>query len=417
MRTQMTTAGGLVASLALVLGTMGPAQAATVTINATSGTESYDLTSRSMPDQFHAEWGYQLAYSTHNAGPGTHANGLVWTSSAYHDWTTGAPIASSSTINAFDANTGNWVKSIKTPVLGTVSGVTEVAAAFGLAVQDDGTTHNLWASSTRHDQVIVYKQAANGDTHIGGTADDNQVVAVIDGVAHPRDIVIDTYRDKAYVSSPKDGSNIGRIYEIDTNTYAITKIWVGGTAGAGETSLGFGENTQPMSLDANFTSTSARIFTVGLNTGRVFSINTLTGAVTTISWSNPAGGSSGVAFNPAGTGTLYVAQQGGKRLYTYKNVTTGTVAASYITYGADQLNVAVDKDDSITTEDRVYTTGFGGNRIPIAKPDGTSIGTLATANTYSYEVGTKPNDVLVANGKVWVVDRNETDNKLWILEP
>ena len=378
---------GILASLGVVLGTASPASAAVVTI----GGKKYDVTSWTMPHSgSYEQAGYQIAYSSHD--------NRVWTTSTYHEWVDAYGwVAKGSTINAFNKTTGAFITSI-TPA--TLTGPTRVEAAYGLAVEEDpgsSTTgdvprNRLWTTSSRENSVVVYNE------------DTGAKITTITGVEHGRDIVIDTRRNRAYVS----GSVSGKMYVINTINYSIiatlTSSNLGSTSG----------NFSPMSLDGIIDSSSSVIYTVNIYDGRVLRLNFSSSATApTVSNLGNVGsnvGANGVAVNKDAK-KLYVTTQSSYRLYrfSFSNILTGSATgSSYHTYGAQLLNVATEGG----VNGRVFVAGFGtssspGERVLICDVNGVPVNGTGGAplSAHSYYAGKQVNDVAVFNSRVWSVDR------------
>lgn len=446
--------GVAAATGALAFGIAGPASAATegpettyvgtIAGGADGTRESYTHKKHTIPTQFDSacsargedEWGYQIRHSTYNANTGSRPNGVVWTTSTWHDFTHGMPpIAASSTLNAWDASNGNHLKSIKVPIYyNNGCKDAKVAAAFGLGVEDDTTLtapgetarHRLWTSSTRDDRIVVYNANASGQ--IGAlpavttpstptaitTGLPTGVVGVIDGVQHPRDILVDTANNLAYVSDPW-----GKLYVFNSTNFSLVTI-VSAAKPYGAT-LG---NFEPMSLDGDFGTGQSLVYTVNLNDGKVFEYDGLADSVAHIGDAGSGRKASGIALNPnRGTdGTVYIASQGGSNPARVTTIDISSGTATHQPMGAAQLNVDVDVNQEITPgTSRVYSAGFGGQGVPIMKPDGTAYDFgggapnqyLLWTNTSS-GIARQPNDVRIIKGKIWVIDRQSNDAGLHI---
>ncbi len=435
----LKTTGVSLVALGLSLGTMTAAHADTITIGTGGTSESYTRTQRTLPTQFQGvgggyekdEWGYQIAHASNNR---------TWTSSTHQFQLGGGGWqADSSTLNAYNSNTGAWVKSIKVPkIWDNGASDVKVAAAYGLAVEDDDHAgqandperHRLWTSSTRDDRVIVYEQSASGQ--LGNLPDvpspkpttptlytgslPSGVAAVIDGVEHPRDILIDKWRNTAFVSDPW-----GKIYEFDTRNFS-TKVIIQTSNPNFGSALG---NFSPMSLDGEITSSVSKFYTVNLNDGKVFEFNHASPSFKELGNVGSGNRGSGIAVNPTND-KVYVATQGtnpwtsgSSKLVTFdRTVTTPSSPLVTQPYGVAQLNVAVDLGNHLTTDDRVYTAAFGGTGVAIADSSGTAInagGSYLLNLDKTGDTGHVPNDVAVHNGKLWVLDRHSTAAQLHVI--
>lgn len=314
--------------------------------------------------------GYQVDYSE--------ANNLVWTSSTDHEFVDDVPYAASSHITGVDADTGDVVTTITPREL---SDPTRVEAAYGIGVDD--SKNQVWTTSTRENSVVVYDQSTG------------ERVATIPDVERGRDIEIDPYRGTAFISSTQTGN----LYEIDTTTYEVLTL--------DAEYLGLDEFS-PISIDLEVTSDTSLLYAVNANGGDLLELNhvELSNRVVATFPEEEAG--TGVAVDSE-RGLAYVASEDSRTLRTV-TIDDGDVVNT-ATHTDGLVYVDVDEDNG-----RVYaTTSIHGEDVFVTDADsGEALTTI--------DIGAEPNDVLVANGKVWILDRgywedtDEGDNaRLWHL--
>ena len=348
----------IVGAVAVAVLTPLTAQAATVEI----GDRSFDVTSGQVQNE-----GYQVAHSA--------TKNVLWVTGTTHQFDLGYPVAAKSALTKVDPANLQVLQTVTPPNL---SGPTRPEAVYGVAVDDE--RDRVWTSATREDAVVVY-DAVTGSR-----------IARIDGVGHSRDIAIDPYRDTAYVSDP----NNGRIVKISTDTLQVT-----GTLDASNLNVpGF----SPMSLDLHATPTESLLYTVNLNNGQVVELDNVAQDRRVIeSGGNRA---SGIAVD-RDRGRIYVASQDSSDLRTI-DLSTGQLIRTVPASGA-VLNAAVDSEQGI-----VYSAVFGTNAVLVTDADtGVKIGEIT--------LGTSPNDVIVAGGSAFAVDRSVTGpegkSQLWKITP
>ncbi|WP_010137917.1 hypothetical protein [Oceanicola sp. S124] len=245
----------------IVVQTEGPDSASVVELKvspdlALTGAEAYDEKTA----QF-ARGLYQVAHSA--------ANGTIFTASAV-----GRPPVEVSQITKLDADTLEVLAEV-TPDDASRG----VFAVYGIAVDD--AHGNVWTTNTRQNTVAVYAQ------------DDLSLVKQFpeDTVGHPRDVVIDSANNRAYVST----SFTGEIVVFDTETLdAVEPLNVGSDVRRGT----FG--AMALELDAQ----NGQLYTVSRSTPEVARIDLATGEITLLA--APIISGTGVTVDPA-TGTIYVA--------------------------------------------------------------------------------------------------------------
>lgn len=359
VRSRVRTIVGAVALAAL---TPLTAQAATVS----AGNRSFDVESTAVQNE-----GYQVAHSA--------KNDRLWVTGTSHHRTLGFPEALKSALTEVNPSNLQVLRTITPPTLPAQADPQKSErpeAVYGVAVDDE--YDRVWTSITREDAVVVY------DAVTGAR------IKRIDGVGHSRDIAIDPYRNTAYVSDPNNGS----ITKIDTETLVVK-----------ETLTNLGGSFSPMSLDLYATPTQALLYTVNLNDGLVLEIDSVNKTTSVVGQSG-GNRASGIAVDVVRR-RAYVASQDSRDLRTM-NLDTGQVVGTAQASGA-VLNVAVDSDEGI-----VYSAVFGSSTVLVSDADtGARIGEIP--------LGTSPNDVIVANGKAWAVDRSTAGqggvSQLWRITP
>lgn len=204
---------------------------------------------------------YQVAHSP--------ATGTLFAASAV-----GRPPVEVSQITKLDADTLEVIASA-TPD----DAARGVYAVYGIGV-DDAHGH-VWTTNTRQNTVAVYAQ---GDLSLVKQFPD-------DAVQHPRDVVIDTAHNRAYVSTSFSGDiavfDTGTLEQLDNLTVESTIRR--GTFGA-----------MALELDA----ANGQLYTVSRSTPEVARIDLASGAVTVLA--APIDSGTGITVDPA-TGTIYAA--------------------------------------------------------------------------------------------------------------
>ncbi len=358
-RRQAPRALGGVVALGLLMGTFAAAaplaQAASVNV----GNRTFDVQSATV-GQDH----YQAAYSARN--------NVVWVTATTHNWDSGTPRADVSTISKLNPANLQVISTIRPRTLNAGTPTARPEAAYGIAVDDKN--NRIWTSATREDAVVIYDQGTGNR------------VATIGNVGHSRDIAIDSFRDVAYVSDP----NGGQITKINTNTLQVIETLKGLTPGF-----------SPMSLDLVADANTALLYTVNLSNGALVELDSIKKSTRVVA--NTGGDTaSGVAVDRS-RGLAYVSSQGTADVRTI-NLATGALVNT-VKGSASQLNAAVDAANGL-----VYSTTFGGSSVlVIDAATGGRIGEIP--------VGSGPNDVIVANGSAWAVDRAPGGSKVWKITP
>lgn len=290
---------------------------------------------------------YQSAYSERND--------TLWVTAAI-----GRPPIRDSELLKIDPETLEVLERYTPPTLG--SGADErLEAVYGVAVDD--ATNTVWVTATRENAVAVYSQA-NGE-HL----------ATIDGVAHSRDVVVDSERGYAYVSEAEFG---GGIAKIDTSTYELVET------------IPLKAETQPMSLELVSDEDTSLLYTTDLASGDVFTIDNLAKSWTSFSTGKSGASASGISVDPERQ-RAYIANQGTSDV-TVVDLATESVIRE-VAGPEGTLNTAYD-----TENDLAYATVFWGNTLNVI--DGAS-----GENIANLPVGIHPNDVTVADGAAYVTGR------------
>lgn len=356
--------GALAAALVVGLGAAGPAHAETSDVDASS----YEWEHTPINDQ-----GYQVAYSE--------ANNLIWTTSTGHEFDDDdVPYAASSTVTGVDADTGEIVTIITPRELPDPD---RVEAAYGLGVDD--SKNQVWTTSTRENSVVVYDQETG------------ERVVTIPDIERGRDIQIDPYRGTAFISSTQTGN----LYEIDTETYEVVTL--------DAEYLGL-EEFSPISIDLHVTEETSLLYAVNANGGDLLELNHTELSNRVVASFDDETAGTGVAVDYE-RGLAYVASEESNTLRTV-TIDDGDVVNTAI--HTDGL-VYVDVDEA---NGLVYaTTSIHGEDVFVTDADtGEAVDAL--------DIGAEPNDVHVANDKVWILDRGfweDTDEgenaRLWNLTP
>lgn len=354
---------GTIGALSLIAASGAPAVNAA---EVTAGSWTFDVDSAPV-SQDH----YQAAYSAETDS--------LWVTGTTHQFDLGYPVAAQSRLSEVDPDTLDVTRTVVPRTLDAGAANERPEAAYGLAVDD--VHDRVWTTATREGTVVVYDRAT-GDR-----------VATLAGSGHPRDVAIDPYRGIAYVSDPTNRV----IAQYDTETLA---------RGTDIQAWNDPSTFSPMSLDLVADEDSALLYTVGLDDGTLIVTDTIAKTRRVIATGGQR--ASGVAVDPT-RNRAYVASQDSADLRTV-DLETGQVIAT-VDAGAAALNVAVDSERGL-----VYTAVFGGNSVLVTDADtGQRIGHIT--------VGAAPNDVIVADGSAWAVDRSrptgDPDGKsnLWRITP
>ncbi|MTE01318.1 ATP-binding protein [Paracoccus sp. YIM 132242] len=252
-----------------------------------------------------------------------------------------------------------------------------VFAVYGVAVDDANGT--VWVTNTRQDTVAVYRQ------------DDLSLVKQFEpGAApHPRDVVIDGDRGRAYVST----SMGPEILVFDTRMMEqLDPITVPSTIRGEE----FG--TMALDLDAR----TGTLVTASLNTPEAAVIDLNSGAVKVFAIKG-AQGTAGAAYD-AGDGLLFVTAQKTDNLLILK-ADTGEVLHD-VDIGAGPLNVTFDP-----VSRHAFVANRGSGTITVVDTEGRIVANL--------DAGSFPNQLRAdGKGNVYAVNKSrgeddEAGDRVW----
>lgn len=244
-----------------------------------------------------------------------------------------------------------------------------VFAVYGIAVDDANGT--VWVTNTRQDTVAVYRQ------------DDLSLVKQFEPNAapHPRDVVIDQDRGRAYVST----SFSPEILVFDTKTMEkLDPITVPSNIRGEE----FG--TMALDLDAK----AGKLATVSLNTPEAAIVDLNSGAVKVIP-APGAQGASGAAYD-AQDGLIFIASQQTDNLLIIKEE-TGEILHD-IEIGAGPLNVTFEPVSRLA-----FVANRGSGTITVVDTQGRIVANL--------DAGSFPNQLRAdGKGNVYAVNKSRGEN-------
>lgn len=244
-----------------------------------------------------------------------------------------------------------------------------VFAVYGVAVDDANGT--VWVTNTRQDTVAVYRQ------------DDLSLVRQFEpgAVSHPRDVVIDEDRGRAYVST----SMGPEILVFDTRTLErLDPIMVPSNVRGEE----FG--TMALDLDAK----TGALVTASLNTPEAAVIDLNSGAVKVFQIKG-AQGTAGAAYD-AQDGLLFVTAQKTDNLLILK-ADTGEVLHD-VAVGAGPLNVTFDP-----VSRHAFVANRGSGTITVVDTQGKIVANL--------DAGSFPNQLRAdGKGNVYAVNKSRGEN-------
>lgn len=254
-------------------------------------------------------------------------------------------------------------------------------AVYGVGVDDKHDT--VWTTNTRQNTISVYKQS------------DLSLVKQFEpgAVAHSRDVVVDTDRDRAYSSAVGPGE----IAVFDTTTLEQLESF------RIESAIRGGEF---VAMSLAFDRANGKLYTVSLESPEAARIDVATGQVDVISVPGITSGT-GIDVDPA-TGTVFVVAQGSDNLVALD-------AAGNVLYttsvGAGPLNVTYD-----AKTDQVFVANRGSNSIAV-------VNAKTGALDASLDAGSFTNDVVVlADGTVLAVNKSRgeddaTADQIWRIAP
>ncbi|MFC3628006.1 YncE family protein [Paracoccus angustae] len=244
-----------------------------------------------------------------------------------------------------------------------------VFAVYGVAVDDANGT--VWVTNTRQDTVAVYRQ------------DDLSLVRQFEpgAASHPRDVVIDEDRGRAYVST----SMGPEILVFDTRTLErLDPIMVPSNVRGEE----FG--TMALDLDAK----TGTLVTASLNTPEAAVIDLNSGAVKVFQIKG-AQGTAGAAYD-AQDGLLFVTAQKTDNLLILK-ADTGEVLHD-VAVGAGPLNVTFDP-----VSRHAFVANRGSGTITVVDTQGKIVANL--------DAGSFPNQLRAdGKGNVYAVNKSRGEN-------
>lgn len=240
---------------------------------------------------------------------------------------------------------------------------------FGVyGVWVDDTNGHVWATTTRQDSLAVYDK------------DDLSLVKQFDpgSVTHPRDVVIDEGRGRAYVST----SFTKTINVFDTNSLEpLDPIEITSTVRGEE----FGARSIAVYPEAG------KLFSASLNTPEVAVVDLDSGEVRVLPLPG-AKASSDAAYDPQ-DGLIFVASQASDNLLIVSEE-TGEVLHD-VTVGAGALSVAFEP-----VSRRAFVANRGAGTITVVNTDGEIVANL--------EAGSYPNHVRAdGKGNVWAVNKSQ----------
>lgn len=241
-----------------------------------------------------------------------------------------------------------------------------VFAVYGVDVDD--TNGNVWVSVTRQNSAAVYKQ------------DDLSLVKQFDAgsVAHPRDVVVDETRGRAYFSTSFEP----HLAVFDTATLEpLDPIEITSTIRR-ET---FGARSVQMDEE------SGKLFVASINTPEVAVVDLNSGEVRVLALKNLTAGSD--AAYDSQEGLIFVVGQGSDNLLIVKEE-TGEILHD-VGVGANPLSVNFDPNQRLA-----YVTVRGSGTITVVNPEGEIVANL--------DGGSLPNQVRVLDdGTAYVINKSQ----------
>jgi DNA-binding beta-propeller fold protein YncE len=223
---------------------------------------------------------------------------------------------------------------------------------FGVGV--DNAHRQVWTTNTLHETISIYD------------ADSLMPVKVFPAgtVLHPRDVVIDEGRGRAYVNAALSG----KIHVFDTETLEeLPPLYV--TTADGREAFG----SMSLDLDAQ----NGRLYTISRSANAVARIDLDSGAVQSFDVAALNQGS-GVAHDPQ-SGRLYLVSQDGNNLLVLDGESGEVLTETKV--GAGAVAVAFD-----ATSGLVYVVTRAGGTLAVLDREGAWVANLA--------LGTLPNDVI-----------------------
>ncbi len=242
----------------------------------------------------------------------------------------------------------------------------QLSAVYGVA-SDDAHGH-VWVTNTRSGSVAVYKQS---DLSLVKQLD-------LDVANHARDIVIDTERSRAYVSTP--GTN--QITVFDTTKLA--------PAGKIELVSNTKDHISPMSLVLD--SKAGKLYTVSMSTSEAVVIDLNAGKVEKIIALPQAKALTGVGLDTEGN-RLFVTAQGSDNVLIV-DLSNGKVLHN-VPVGAGPLNVVYDPVSKYA-----YVAIRGAGTLAVLNSEGKIVANL--------DAGSNPNHISTdGQGNLFVLNKSK----------
>lgn len=293
----------------------------------------------------------------------------------------GRPPVKESELLKLDAATLDTLTKV-TPAAAPAQGDREggLFAVYGVGVDDANDT--VWVTNTRQNTVAIYAQS-----------DLNLIKQFEPGVTdHPRDVVVDAERGRAYVSAASQG-----IVVFDTATQEMIEVIEIPSKQRRETFT-----AMSLALDPQ----AHVLYTPSLTTPEVARINLADNTVQVFALSDAAQ-ASGIDIDPA-NGRMFVASQGsdnvialdaeGKELFNTK-------------VGSGALNVAYD-----ASHNRVYVVSRGSDSLAAVDADtGEIIANLNLGSFPNFLDVTENGDIIAVNKARGAEDG--TGDQVWRLTP
>ncbi|MFT4013975.1 MAG: ATP-binding protein [Paracoccus sp. (in: a-proteobacteria)] len=282
----------------------------------------------------------------------------------------GRPPVAESSVSKLDPKTLEVVASITPPAApaGADGSDGGVFAVYGVDVDD--VNGNVWVSVTRQNSAAVYKQ------------DDLSLVKQFDAgsVAHPRDVVVDEARGRAYFSTSFEPY----VAVFDTATLEpLDPIQIASTIRR-ET---FGVRSVQVDEAAG------KLFAVSISTPEVAVVDLNSGAVRVLALKNLLAGSD--AAYDRQEGLIFVVGQDSDNLLIVKEE-TGEILHD-IEVGANPLSVSFDSDSRLA-----YVAVRGSDTLTVVDPEGKIVANL--------DGGSLPNQVRVLESGIYATNKSRGEN-------
>ena len=245
-------------------------------------------------------------------------------------------------------------------------------AVYGVGLDDVNDT--VWVTNTRQNTVAVYGQS------------DLKLIWQFEpgAVPHARDVIVDTYRGKAYVSTASKD-----IAVFDTKTLVQQENITIATrmpADSGRSAQVRAFSSMSLVLDMG----NSKLYAVSLDTNEAVVIDTRTDRVEKLFALEGAQSASGVDYDPI-TQRLFVASQGTDNLLIV-DVNTAKVVHD-VSVGAGALNVAFDPVTKLA-----YVSNRGADTVTVVNLEGEIVANLPG--------GSYPNHAVIdGKGGVYAVNK------------